>query len=139
MNNRHNYQGGEIPMHVSEIEYIRIYEKYIHNKMGGGAIMFYTSGVDSRNKDIGTSKIRIEKIPGYSGFLDYYLPTYGAQNRPKYDDRQTLFWEADQSLEGGIKNNFKFFNNSISNSYYIHMNMISEGGSFISLWKKVME
>ncbi len=139
VNNRHNYQGGELPMHVSEIEYIRIYEKYIHNKMGGGAIMFYTSGVDSRNKDIGTSKIRIEKVSGYSSFLDYYLPTYGAQNRPKYDDRQTLFWAADQSLEGGIKNNFKFFNNSISNSYYIHMNMISEGGSFISLWKKVME
>jgi len=139
VNNRHNYQGGELPMHVSEIEYIRVYEKYVYNKMGGGAIMFYTTGVDARNKDIGTSKIQIKKISGYSDFHDFYLPDYETQNKPRYDDRQTLFWTSDQSIGGGKKSHFEFFNNSLSNSYYIHLNLFSEGAIFISKWKKITE
>lgn len=139
VNNRHNYQGGELPMHVSEIEYIRVYEKYVYNKMGGGAIMFYTTGVDLRNRDIGTSKIRIKKVSGYSDFLDFYLPDYASQNKPRYDDRQTLFWTADQSFKGGQETLFKFFNNSLSKTYFIHLNLVSEGGTFISKWYKVIK
>ena len=137
VNNLHNYQGGQLPIDVSEIKYIRFYEKYIHNRTGGGAIMFYTTGIDARNKDIGTAKIRIQKIAGYSGFLDFRMPDYIAHNKPRYDDRLTLFWTADQSLKGGKEARFKFFNNSLSESYYIHLNLISEGGAFLSYQKKI--
>ena len=138
-NNLHNYQmdNEKLPKDVTEIEYIRVYEKYIFNKVGGGAIMFYTTGVYGRNKDIGVSKIHIKKIPGYSKFLDYYSPDYSSVNKPKYDDRLTLFWQPDHGLKKNEKTSFKFFNNSLSKSYFIHLNMISESGSFISKWHLV--
>src|SRR5690606_23766573 len=78
VNNLHNYQMTveKLPHDITEIEYIRVYEKYPYNKDGGGAIMFYTTGIYARNEDIGVSKIRLKKVPGYSKFLDYYQPDY---------------------------------------------------------------
>jgi len=136
-NNRHANQGtGLVPEDVTEIEYIRAYEIYPQNKVGGGAIMFYTSGIDARNKDIGTANINIEKTAGYTKFYDFTSPDYKIMNKPKFDDRVTLLWIPDRGFKGSLDSKIKFYNNSMAKSYYVHVNLISKGGKFVSYQKK---
>lgn len=129
--------GGDMPLDVTEIVFVRVYEKYIQNPSGGGAIMYYTSGVNARNKDIGVAKIALSKVPGYSVFHDFHHKKYDGGNLPEYDDRQTLYWNPDIQLTGRVRFPVAFFNNTLSDAYTVTVQGMSGSGKTIRFSKKI--
>src|SRR5690606_1554310 len=117
-----------LPRDVTEIVFVRVYEKYIQNPSGRGDIMYYTSGVNARNKDIGVAKIKLAKVAGYSSFYDFYHKKYNGENLPDYDDRQTLYWNPDVQLSGRVRFPITFYNNTLSDSYTVTVQGLSSSG-----------
>jgi|GEM_PF-1301073 len=117
-----------LPRDVSEIVFARVYEKYTEDPSGRGIIMYYTSGVNARNKDIGVAKIALSKVAGYNGFHDFHHKNYNEENLPDYDDRQTLYWNPDVQLSGRVTFPITFYNNTLSDSYAITVQGLSSSG-----------
>lgn len=131
------WTGGDMPLDVTEIVFARVYEKYIQHPSGGGAIMYYTSGVNARNKDIGVAKISLSNVAGYSGFHDFHHKKYNRDSLPAYDDRQTLYWNPDVQIKGNVKFPVRFHNNTLSDSYIITVQGVSRTGRTIRFSKRV--
>lgn len=90
-----------------------------------------------RIKNIGTAKISLSKVGGYSGFHDFPHKQYHRDNLPAFDDRQTLYWNPDVQIKGNVKFPVSFHNNTLSDSYIITIQGMSRTGRTIQFSKKI--
>ncbi|MGA6120769.1 hypothetical protein [Sphingobacterium anhuiense] len=108
---------------INEVIYIKVYDKYPYNPIrnGQGAFMFYTTGIDRRNVNIGR-KVKYTKVGGYKVEIPYWKKEYKSNDDiylSSYDDRISLFWDSNVNLNANQNYYFEFYNNSRQGDYII--------------------
>ena len=125
---------------INQIAYAKVFEKHPFNPNGGGAIAFYTTGPDGANRSLGR-RIDFQTIGGYIGTNPYQNRVYSNADKlnPIYDDdRQTLYWNPEVSIENKLYQ-FDFENNSNPRGYWITIQGVTESGRLVHYQKLIQK
>lgn len=129
------------PVNMSEVAYVKVFENYPFTKdpIGKkGAIVFYTTGSDSRNMTMG-KVANSQTLMGYSDIKTFFSPNYSnyeTKISSSFDDRRTLFWSP-MLATTSTPVKVEFYNSSVPKGYWVTIQGITNNGRLVFYQKFV--